>query len=82
MTSQYPEPRALNIVCSICGQPWDLHTKTNGDVPLTECVRLLKSELARRPRHFSGMTYTTPGLTIPVSDGTPRPHQYFSETKS
>lgn len=42
-----PQPVPTEVKCSECGLPWDGH----GDEPtLADCVRLLKAELARRPR--------------------------------
>jgi len=41
-----PEPVAERVVCSLCGLNWDLHPK---DASAEDCVRLLRSELARRP---------------------------------
>lgn len=39
-----PEPVSLNIVCSICDEPWHLHVAVNGEVSTLECVRLLKAK--------------------------------------
>lgn len=39
-----PEPVSLNIVCSICDEPWHLHKEINGEVSTLECVRLLKAK--------------------------------------
>lgn len=42
-----PEPKTVKVVCTVCGLDWDKHTQTRrADVPLDECVRLLKLELA------------------------------------
>lgn len=60
-----PHAVALNVVCSDCGLSWDAHMKVvhpdEKGQPLepvvepSECVRLLKAELAKRPY----VTYTT-----------------------
>lgn len=43
-----PKPKATKIVCDTCGLDWSLHKKSNTDsAPLSECVRLLKAELAK-----------------------------------
>jgi hypothetical protein len=39
-----PEPISLNIVCSICDEPWHLHKEVNGEVSTLECIRLLKAK--------------------------------------
>ena len=45
--SAKPRPVHLNVVCSECALPWDDH----GDKPtLSDCIGLLKAELARRPK--------------------------------
>lgn len=42
-----PKPVVVTTICSECGLDWDDH----GDNPTTsDCVRLLKIELARRPK--------------------------------
>lgn len=44
-----PKPKPTNIVCDTCGLDWKKHKENaKGTVPLTECVRLLKVELASR----------------------------------
>lgn len=40
-----PQPVSKSIVCSECGLAWDMHKEAT----LAECVRLLRSELAKRP---------------------------------
>lgn len=43
-----PKPKATRIVCDTCGLDWSLHKKSKTDsAPLSECVRLLKAELAK-----------------------------------
>lgn len=71
-----PKPVPLHVVCSECGLPWDAHIATGaarkgnpkspGPVSPSECIRLLKAELAQRPTTWytgnvigaSGYTYT------------------------
>lgn len=52
-----PKPVPRDIVCSECGLPWARHELPQGarTMPLSECVRLLKADLASRPQY----TYTT-----------------------
>lgn len=63
-----PHPVPKDVVCSDCGLSWDAHAKVVDPnaalvpyepviVEPSECVRLLKAELARRPY----VTYTTSG---------------------
>lgn len=55
-----PEPRALSIVCSLCGQSWEAHkADDSGDVSTLECIRLLKA----RPIQS---TYITTGGGTPT----------------
>lgn len=55
-----PKPVVVTTICSECGLDWDDH----GDNPTTsDCVRLLKVELERRPRP---VTYY-PNWTYPYS---------------
>lgn len=43
-----PKPKATRIVCDTCGLNWEKHKKSKPDTaPLSECVRLLKAELAK-----------------------------------
>ena len=45
-----PQPIVVTTVCSLCGERWEAH----GDDPTTlDCIRLLKAELARRPRNVT-----------------------------
>jgi len=54
-----PEPISKYIVCSECGLSWENHKKKSID----ECVRLLKAELARRPRlNQYGTTWAQPNF--------------------
>jgi hypothetical protein len=48
-----PKPIAKQVVCSECALPWDDHTKGRKTDPTPDvCVRLLKAELAKRPRQM------------------------------
>lgn len=53
-----PEPRPTALVCSECGQAWGEHlkgrTKPTKARPITaeDCVRVLKAQLAARPRTY------------------------------
>lgn len=39
-----PEPVPVNVVCSLCGEPWSLHcADANGEVTTLECIKLLKA---------------------------------------
>jgi len=41
-----PKPVVVTTICSECGLAWDAH----GEKPTTsDCIRLLKAELAKRP---------------------------------
>jgi hypothetical protein len=45
-----PQPKSVNIVCSVCGLAWDRHKSEKDKEPTLEsCVALLKEELAKRP---------------------------------
>lgn len=44
-----PEPVPQSVICTACGISWDLHKPSRGKVTLSECVRLLRAELAKRP---------------------------------
>jgi hypothetical protein len=51
-----PEPKPTNVVCTVCGLDWKAHeqnstaAKKRTTVTLEDCVRVLKAELARRPK--------------------------------
>lgn len=48
-----PKPKPTNVVCDTCGLDWKQHKPTpKGTVPLSECVRLLKAEVAKPRQHF------------------------------
>lgn len=52
-----PSPKAINVVCSECGLSWEKHTAGRKTAPTADvCIRLLKAELAARPR-FSSNNY-------------------------
>jgi hypothetical protein len=62
-----PEPVPKDVACSVCDLPWTDHKPSRGKVDVSECVRLLKAELARRPLTIwqpsaggGGSIYTTP----------------------
>ena len=42
--SRRPEPIPMNVVCSLCGEPWVLHASVDGEVSTLECIRLLKAK--------------------------------------
>lgn len=39
-----PEPVSINVVCSLCGEPWNQHQEVDGEVTTLECIRLLKAK--------------------------------------
>lgn len=51
-----PEPKATEVVCTCCGLDWEKHRQgrpsknSKAAVTNADCVRLLKAELAARPR--------------------------------
>lgn len=47
-----PEPKATNVVCTECGLDWEKHLKgpRKKNPTLEDCVRVLKAELAARPK--------------------------------
>ena len=50
-----PKPVVVTTICSECGLAWESH----GDKPTTsDCIRLLKSELVKRPAPMV-ITYPT-----------------------
>lgn len=63
-----PEPVAKQTVCTACGLDWARHKPTRGRVNLSECVRLLKDELSKRPS-FTVSNMTTGGTvhTFPTT---------------
>lgn len=64
-----PKPVPASTICSECGLPWQGHK----DKPTLEtCVRLLKAELARRPKTSTvvwpyATPYWAPSVTISTS---------------
>lgn len=63
-----PQPVVVTTICSECGLAWEAH----GDKPSTsDCIRLLKAELARRPTVITYPTYPWhmgwQGNTLPYS---------------
>jgi hypothetical protein len=65
-----PEPKATNVVCTECGLDWAKHlagprkkTPTHED-----CVRVLKAELATRPKHYQQFSFPSQsGFTAAAS---------------
>ena len=52
-----PKPVVVETICSECGMDWDLH----GENPTTsDCIRLLRAELAIRPRSITIQPYVQP----------------------
>ena len=50
-----PAPVPTNVVCRVCGLPWDQH---GPDPTLKTCVRLLRAEIDR-PRWTPPHRYST-----------------------
>ena len=46
-----PEPIAKSTVCSVCGLAWERHAVKGKIVPVEECIRLLKADLATVQRY-------------------------------
>ena len=40
-----PSPRPTSVTCDACGLAWGDHLAVDGEVSLTECVRLLRTQL-------------------------------------
>ena len=63
-----PEPKPSSLICSVCGQAWDKHTagrtKPTKARPITveDCVRVLKAELAARPKYGPNVWYGQGGI--------------------
>lgn len=59
-----PQPIPKSVICDQCGLDWGLHKKAT----LTECVRLLKAELVKRPQwswtQYSGAHTSTGPLDM------------------
>lgn len=69
-----PKPVPRDVVCSECGLSWAKHELPGGmkTMPLSECVRLLKAELAAsRPQvtYTSGYSYTDPATYNVINGG-------------
>jgi hypothetical protein len=61
-----PKPVSKQVVCSECGLPWDEHTKGRKTDPTADvCVRLLRAELAKRPRMWSNAASGTAVTYLP-----------------
>lgn len=59
MKSVRPRPIVTQIKCSVCDLPWEQHKGHEDDtVKMSECVRLLKLELAQRPRPYISYPWT------------------------
>ena len=75
-----PEPKPTHVVCTVCGLAWDAHESAfpaKGKKPavtLDDCVRVLKAELAKRPRQnpYVVQQLATSGWP-PAVYGLPRP---------
>ena len=60
-----PVPMPIKIVCSECGLSWEKHEKAT----LSECIRLLRAELARRPQWSYTQTYGIRDATVTYGKG-------------
>jgi hypothetical protein len=68
-----PEPVPQSVVCTACGLSWDWHEPNRGKVTLSECVRLLRAELLKRPiqtwtNSTAGNVYTIPSSTTTIGN--------------
>ena len=60
-----PKPVVQTTICSDCGLDWTLHKKATS----SECIRLLKDALAKRPPTWSvqGMSNNSGGYVVPIN---------------
>lgn len=67
-----PAPVSKVVVCSVCGLPWEDHTKGRKTAPTADvCIRLLKAEIAKRPRFLHGTGAYSSGAVTFAQNVTP-----------